>query len=535
MISGPRSFNFKSWLCLGLILTLSIVSLSAQVQKDRKKLKFSADVIEGSKPIGGKETRRLLGNVVFTQDSVIMYCDSAHLFSDNSLDAFSRVHIQQGDSLNLYGDLLKYDGNKRFAKLEKNIRLIDKGMLLTTEHMTYDVSKKTATYIEGGIIHSEDNVLTSETGYYYASGRKLAFKRKVVLTNPKYTVNSDTLHYSTSSKIAWFFGPTWIRSKANSIYCENGFYDTFHDFAQFKQHAFINASKQTLRGDSIFYDRKTGFGKALGNVTITDTSQHVVVTGDYSTHSELTNISYVTGHALLMQISKTDTLFLHADSLKATAVTDSVALAKLKESRLTRGEKQELSRDSFPMIRTMYAYHKVKFYQPQLQGRCDSLKYAYNDSTMYLYLQPILWSKENQMTGERIEIKSGNGVLQVLKMYSSSFIISKEDSARFNQVKGKNLTGYFKDNKLRKVYVEGNGQTIYYAKEKNKRTGVNKADCSDLLIYLKDNQVESITLLNKPDGTMYPPLELDPKELRLKDFKDLSRYRPNGVNDLFIW
>jgi len=120
-------------------------------------------------------------------------------------------------------------------------------------------------------------------------------------------------------------------------------------------------------------------------------------------------------------------------------------------------------------------------------------------------------------------------------MYSSSFIISKEDSARFNQVKGKNLTGYFKDNKLRKVYVEGNGQTIYYAKEKNKRTGVNKADCSDLLIYLKDNQVESITLLNKPDGTMYPPLELDPKELRLKDFKDLSRYRPNGVNDLFIW
>jgi len=517
------------------LLFLLVTSFSAMAQKDKKKIKFAADVIEGSKPLGGKETRRLLGHVVFTQDSLIMYCDSAHLFSDNSLDAFAHVHIKQGDSLNLFGDLLKYDGNKRFAKLEKNIRLIDKGMTLQTEHMTYEVGSKTATYIGGGVIHSEDNVLTSETGYYFASGRTLAFKRKVVLTNPKYVVNSDTLHYTTSNKVAWFYGPTWIRSKTNTIYCENGFYDTAHDLAQFKQHAFINSSKQNLKGDSIFYDRKKGFGKALGNIVITDTSQHLIVTGDYSTHNELTNVSYVTGHALLQQQSKKDTLFLHADSLKAVALTDSAALLRMRETHRKKGLSDEIARDSVPLLRTMYAYHKVKFFQSQLQGKCDSLVYVYSDSTMHLFQHPILWSSDNQMTGEFISISTANGEINLLTIINAAFIISKEDSLRFNQIKGKNLTGYFYGNKLRKVYVEGNGQTIYYAKEKNKRTGVNKADCTDMLIFLKDNQVERISLLNKPDGTMYPPQELDPKELRLKDFKDRTNQRPKKLADIFIW
>jgi lipopolysaccharide export system protein LptA len=519
-----------------LLLTgfILLCTLSSFGQQQKKKVKFSADNIEGIRK-NGMDARHLLGNVVFTQDSVIMYCDSAWLYPDNSLDAYSRVHIKQGDSLNLFGDFLKYDGNKKFARLEKNIRLLDKDMVLVTEHMTYDIGKKTATYIEGGTITSKDNVLTSETGYYFASGKMLAFKRKVVLTNPGYTVNCDTLNYSTTSRTAFFFGPTWIRNKKSTIYCENGFYDTFHDYAQFRKNARINSGHQSLVGDSVYYNHKTGFGKALGHVEVSDTTQHLHITGDYSTHNELNNVSYVTGHALMQQISKKDTLFLHADSLKATAVTDSVRLLELKKQRALRNNNTEIERDSVPMIRIMYAYRKVKFFQPQMQGKCDSLMYTYADSTMHLFRNPVLWSSDNQLTADRIEMTSGNGEIRLMRLFNSAFIISKEDSIRFNQVKGKNMIGYFSGNKLRKVFVEGNGQTIYYAKEKNKLTGVNKADCSDLLIFLKDNQVESITLLNKPDGTMFPHREIAPQELRLKDFKDYSSKRPKNQKDLFVW
>jgi lipopolysaccharide export system protein LptA len=526
-----RSASHFLILILGLLL---LMNNSLHAQEKKKKIQYSADGIEGIKR-KGEDVRRLLGNVVFIQDSVTMYCDSALMYTDNSLDAYSRVHIKQGDSLNLYGDFLKYDGNKKFARLEKNIRMLDKGMVLTTEHMTYDVNTKTASYIGGGTIISKENVLTSETGSYFASGKMMAFKKKVVLTNPKYTVNCDTLNYSSQSRIAYFIGPTVIKSKKNTIYCENGFYDTFKDQSRFSKNARVNTESQTLTGDSILYDRKAGTGTAIGHVEITDTAQHLVVTGDYSTNNEFTNVSIVTGHALMQQISKKDTLFLHADSLVGTARTDSAALLTLRKVRKERANSAEIEKDSVPMMRTMYAFHKVRFYQPQIQGKCDSLVYTYRDSTMHLFKSPVLWATDNQLSGERIEIVSGKGQVKLLRLFTSAFIISKEDSIRFNQIKGKNIIGYFAENKLRKIYVEGNGQTIYYAKDKNKLTGVNKADCSDLLIYLKDNKVESITLLNKPDGTMYPPHEIEPRELRLKDFKDQREKRPKGRNDLFVW
>ncbi|MFI5149107.1 MAG: OstA-like protein [Bacteroidia bacterium] len=519
---------------LGLTALL-LFSLPAHAQKEKKKIKFSSDVFEGSKPIGGKETRRLLGNVVFTQDNVTMYCDSAHLFSDNSLDAYSRVHFKQGDSLNLFGDEMKYDGNKKFARLEKNIRLIDKDMTLTTEHMTYDVSQKLATYSEGGTLHSQDNVLTSLTGYYVGSSRMMAFKKNVVLTNPKYTMNSDTLDYNTSSKVAYFFGPTWIRDNKNSIYCENGYYDTKHDLARFSKNSLINTGKQSLQGDSVFYDRKKGYGRALGHVILTDTSQHLNVTGDYAVNSEIQNVSVVTGHALLKQINKKDTLFLHADTLKVISLIDSAEWKKLTEERRRKNITGAISKDSMPMLRTMYAYHKVKFYKPEVQGKCDSLVYSYHDSTMNMFMEPVLWSDKSQLNASHVELTLANGEMKLLRMFTNSFIIEQEDSIRYNQIKGKNMVGYFKANKLAKVFVEGNGQAIYYVKEKNKLTGVNKADCSDLLIYLKNNSVEKITLLNKPDGTLYPPKELNPKELRLKEFKDYGPLRPKDKNDVFTW
>ena len=43
--------------------------------------------------------QRLKGNVRFAHGDAVMRCDSAHLFQDQRLDAFGRVTIDQGDSL----------------------------------------------------------------------------------------------------------------------------------------------------------------------------------------------------------------------------------------------------------------------------------------------------------------------------------------------------------------------------------------------------------------------------------------------------
>ena len=98
------------------------------------------------------------------------------------------------------------------------------------------------------------------------------------------------------------------------------------------------------------------------------------------------------------------------------------------------------------------------------------------------------------------------------------------------------MEGFFRQSQLYKVFVEGNGQTVYYAKEKDSTyTGVNRADCSNILLLLKESKIEKITLINAPDANFYPIGTADPAELRLKGFEWKIKYRPECKEDIFYW
>ncbi len=507
------------------LLLICITLASASFSQKQIKLE-GASSLEGN-PRLGKNVKLLKGNVHFSHDKVHMYCDSAILYPNNTVDAYGNVHIQQGDTLNLYGEALKYNGNTRKAEVQKNIRLSDKDMTLTTDMLFYDLKAKVANYSNGGTIVSKNNNLTSQYGYYHSDSKMFSFKKNVVLTNPEYIMTCDTLLYNTRSKVAYFLGPTIIKSSQNKIYCENGWYDTNKDVSQYSRNAYILTREQKLFGDSLYYDRKKGYGKAMRNVSVTDSAQNLTISGNVAEYFEKKDVSVVTGNALFRQVYDKDTLYLHADTLKATS-------EKNKLSSSVNWENKEGIKDT-TVHRIMFAYHKVKFYKKDLQGKCDSLVYTYRDSVMRLFRDPVLWSEKNQLTAERIEIKTGKGKIESMDLTNSAFIISQEDTLRYNQIKGKTMHGFFADNKLHKIKVEGNGQTIYYAKDKNKMIGVNKADCSDLLIQLKENEVEKITFITKPDATLFPVNELSPNELRLKDFTWKGKDRPLQKKDIFTW
>ncbi len=113
--------NYKSkslLLSLRIFITILFVAFFSGVSAQSKsKIELvNADVLEGGL-FKGKKLKRFLGNVTFKQDNVFLYCDSAYFYDElNAIDAFSNVHIKQGDTLNLYGDLLKYDGNTKKAE-----------------------------------------------------------------------------------------------------------------------------------------------------------------------------------------------------------------------------------------------------------------------------------------------------------------------------------------------------------------------------------------------------------------------------------
>ena len=147
----------------------------------------------------------------------------------NQVTAFSKVHIEQGDTLDLYGDYLFYDGKSEMAFVKGNVELIDKETHLYTDSINYDVRNRIARYNDRGRITNADNTLTSIIGVYYVSENLFHFKDSVKIVNPDYVMTADTMDYNTNTEIAFFTGPTELNGDSIYLYCEKGWYDTKND------------------------------------------------------------------------------------------------------------------------------------------------------------------------------------------------------------------------------------------------------------------------------------------------------------------
>lgn len=491
-----------------LLIIFLFLTKSSFSQKVTKIEVINANTLEYDE-IKSDKIRRLIGNVIFRHDSVYLYCDSAYSYVEtNSIDAFSNVHIVQGDTFHLYCDTLKYNGDTKKGQLFNNIRLKDQEMLLTTQRMNYDMNKNLAYYFGGGKIVDSENILTSKIGHYYSNTKTFFFKDSVVLINPDYIMTSDTLQYNTTNEIAYFFGPTTITSEENIIYCENGWYDTKNELSQFNKNSVFENEEQQLKGDSLFYNRKTGFGQSFKNITLIDTTKDMIIYGDYAEYHRKNDSTFVVGNSLLINIIDDDSLFLHADTLMSVF-------------------------DSIRNNHDLFAFHHVKFYKSDIQGACDSLVYSFSDSTMKFYKDPVLWSEESQLTADFITLGMRNNAIHTINMYNAAFIISQDTTDKFNQIKGKNMYGNFKDNKLFKMTVKGNGQSVYYAKEEDKYTGVNKSECTDMLLLFNENKADKITFITKPNAVFYPINLIEQSELLLKGFIWLGKLRPQNKEDVF--
>lgn len=482
-------------------------------QPTRVKL-IKADDLKYNKRLG-EGVQRLLGHVILKQDSTLLYCDSAHLNNNtNSFRGFGNVKIEVSDTLNIFSEFLNYFGNTKMAELRKNVRLVDSRATLYTEQLWYNRQTDIAWYETGGKIIDSSNVLTSKKGYYYTQLKEAYFKDSVVLINPDYRILTDTMLYHTETEVANFLGPTNIYSKENNIYCEHGWYDTRNNISEFNQNARITTDDQTLSADSIYYDRNKDYGIARHHVQITDTIQHMTLGGNYGEFMRKKGFAFVTDSALAIMIEKKDSLFLHADTLF-------------------------IFFDDQQKAEKMKAYFKAKFFRKDLQGMCDSLVYNFKDSTIYLFKKPMLWSGINQLTADTIRIAMANNKIDTLAMINNSFIISVVDTitkSTFNQIKGKIMVGYFTDNKMRKVKIYGNAESVFYVNEEDgSPIGVNKTSSSDMSILIKDNKVLSITPIKDVDAFMYPPNEVPEEDKKLKNFIWIEGQRPLKKEDIFRW
>ena len=156
--------------------------------------------------------------------------------------------------------------------------------------------------------------------------------------------------------------------------------------------------------------------------------------------------------------------------------------------------------DTSHNTKILFAYHKVKFFNDSLQGICDSMVFVTKDSILNLFKNPVIWSGKNQLSADTIRLYTVNKQVSKLMMFNTAFIISRDTLENFNQVKGKLMTAFFKDNKITRINVDGSAESLYYVRQDDHLLiGVNKAMSSNLIIYMDDQQkVKKITWVQKP-------------------------------------
>jgi lipopolysaccharide export system protein LptA len=461
----------------------------------------------------GDDARKLIGNVRLKHEDVMMTCDSAYLYpGTKSVDAFSNVWVQQGDTLTMKGDLAYYNGISKIARVRNNVELVNKDITLLTDSLNYDRGAGFVYYMGGGILTQEDSRLTSGRGRYVLDTEDFYFMDSVVIVNPEYTIRTDSLRYNTRLEISYFSGPTVITGEERYIYCENGWYDMQQDISYVSDNAYMEEAGRILKGDTLYYEAEQGFGRAVSNVEMIDTAQNMTLKGNFGLYYSEQESAMVTDSALMIQIDGSDTMYVHADTLRTMQNPD-----KEEQSRILR------------------AYYKVKIFRTDLQVMCDSLVFVEADSAFDFFGDPVIWSDENQLTASHIRIYMVNQQLEKMQMNGVAFVASKKDSVSFDQMRGKEMTGYFKENKLDRILVTGNGQTIYYATDQDIIVGANKTVSSNLTIYLNENKISSVVYTSQPDGTYYPLNMFPVEEARLSDFKWLEDWRPLTWEDIFIW
>ena len=499
----------KSVSNLFLVFIFSVTGNQIYAQGVKEIIIQNADSILSDKNIANG-ANRLIGNVEIIINEALMKCDSAYYFpAERLVEAFSHVHINRADTLQLWGDYMQYNELDSMIRVKDNVVLVNNDAKLYTQILNYNLVSDVGYYPVEGIIYNGDNTLSSKTGYFYSKINTAVFNDSVIIKTPDYTIYSNSLKYNTEQKITYFLDSTDIYSEENHIFCENGEYNTQTKIFLISKNAQLENTSRSLTGDSIYYDDNLQFGIARSNVTINDTSKNIILTSNYAEYYKVPEKAYLTKEAVLIQIIENDSLFLHADTLKLN--TDSAN------------------------NRVIFAYYNVKFFKSNMQGMCDSMYFSQKDSVLQFHGEPVLWSGENQITGNYMEIYMKNDVMDRMEIIGNSFLGSIVDTNQFNQVKGKHMTGYFNKNELDLIDVMGNGQTVYYLKDDNDMIGVNLSICSNMKIYVKDRRPFIIKNLVKPDATLYPTEQAPKDQLVLENFKWLDKYRPKKKSDIFLW
>ena len=238
---------------------------------------------------------------------------------------------------------------------------------------------------------------------------------------------------------------------------------------------------------------------------------------------------------IVKDISKTKIDSLQKKIAKS-GVKDSLttALGNLKPGTLKTDTAKFNPADTV-QTRIIKAYHGVKIFKTNIQAKTDSLFYTSADSTLRCYSNPIIWSEGSQQVGDTIFVQFKNKKLNNLQAFRNAFLVNTpKDSLRFNQIKGRLMTGFFTNGKFKNLYVDGNAESIYYTQDDSTKVykEMNQTLSSRIKFIFKDNEnaIEEIVYIKGIEGALNPENTIA-KDHVLKGFSWKPTERPKSKKD----
>lgn len=647
--------TFRRSLIAGLIFLSMFFRLSAQEkgsQVDSLVRLLSAQSMELIEK-DGVDYRKVTGPARFLHNDTFLICDTA-LWNvrTNEIFAISNVKILQDQTV-LTGDKLTYYVDRDLAEFRGSlVQLEDKDHnVLRTEFLDYNTRDSVAIFFNGGSMKdAEGQVIESRTGTYDSKAKTFTFSDNVNMFMDSVFVKTTNLVYDSARNKASFGFGTDAWSEDNMLSSNAGWYDRNREIFLFRRDVHGMSDTQEGWADSLFYYRPTGDIELLGNAQVTDTTRDMSAVAGRMLYTDSLSRLVMTREPAVIGVVKSETalpdsVYFGADSIvaqslmmfqiedavksaaksrledlsvdavqnyrqkaakeaaeaaakaaendpnrpkggkkggadkvegdvkapKGSAVdkgidpnaaavwldskqvgTDSLAtgldslavgldsLAVGADSLASATDSLAVQKDSIPepldstKISFITAVKNVKLYKSDIQIACDSLAYNDLDSLVRMYERPVVWNESNrQYSADSLFAVLKNQSLQKASLMSNAFIIIKEDTLCYDQIRATEMLAYFDTTgALSRFDAMGDANAIFYLQEDSVYATVNKSEAKMLSAYFKNGDIDRVYYFESAKNDGYPVAQMTSEERVLKGFSWQPELRPSGRQDV---
>lgn len=601
----------------------------------------------------GVDYRKVTGPARFLHNDTFLICDTA-LWNvrTNEIFAISNVKILQDQTV-LTGDKLTYYVDRDLAEFRGSlVQLEDKDHnVLRTEFLDYNTRDSVAIFFNGGSMKdAEGQVIESRTGTYDSKAKTFTFSDNVNMFTDSVFVKTTNLVYDSARNKASFGFGTDAWSEDNMLSSNAGWYDRNREIFLFRRDVHGMSDTQEGWADSLFYYRPTGDIELLGNAQVTDTTRDMSAVAGRMLYTDSLSRLVMTREPAVIGVVKSETalpdsVYFGADSIVAQSLmmfqiedavksaaksrledlsvdavqnyrqkaakeaaeaaakaaendpnrpkvgkkggadkvegdvkapkvgavdkgidpntaaagmdskpvgTDSLAtgldslavgldsLAVGADSLASATDSLAVKKDSIPepldstIISFITAVNNVKLYKSDIQIACDSLAYNDLDSLVRMYERPIVWNESNrQYSADSLFAVLKNQSLQKASLMSNAFIIIKEDTLCYDQIRATEMLAYFDTTgALSRFDAMGDANAIFYLQEDSVYATVNKSEAKMLSAYFKNGDIDRVYYFESAKNDGYPVAQMTSEERVLKGFSWQPELRPSGRQDV---